>query len=699
MGIQVAQSEIEAVTVYTSGAIVVRAAELTSLDGAWPEEVRVAGLPLTLDDASIRVRVEGSATVPGAVGFRVALEVLGDNASAPPDEQALREARRDVLILEARQKDLDRITNRLAKIAPNSRPPGKEGEPPPPSPHTGRLSLMAFQQEKLRALASVAQDLQEKLRTARERLADLEDRKQRASNARPARPNELRKTLLVSLRSSGAGTPGSARLVFEYQVPGARWAPAYTLHFDADWSHASLAMRAVVAQRTGEDWRGVRVSLSTAQMHAWTELPELTSLRLGRWQPPAKTGWRSPPTGVEELYVDYDRETAGRKTEPVEMLLAAGPSPPSPVPQPPPKPAPAPGEFTKTFARPAMAMPAQARFREETTPRFVGAAALPPAPSQAPPPSGPSTESFAAAASILHQPDGVQTYAAPSSLDYAALYMPGADDPRRGKLAPARPSTRLEIFTQTQVSIQVNTIAVVQQACTEAAQLGVLPAAHSFPASVDGFDFAYRAQLPVDIPSDGQFHTIPLRTGEAESRLYYVTVPRAAPSVFRFTDIVNPLDAPLLRGPADIYSAGAFLMTAPLRLTPSKGVIKLGLGVEQRIKVSRNTAYAEETTGMMSGSLNLKHDIHIELRNLLRTAVQVEVRERVPVARSGDDQVRVTVSAKPQWELYQPTEGSLLGGHVWKVQVQPAEVLQLHAAYTITLPAKLEIASGNRREN
>jgi len=74
------------------------------------------------------------------------------------------------------------------------------------------------------------------------------------------------------------------------------------------------------------------------------------------------------------------------------------------------------------------------------------------------------------------------------------------------------------------------------------------------------------------------------------------------------------------------------------------------------------------------------------------------VRERVPVARDGDDQIRLAVTAKPQWEAYEPTEGSLRGGHVWKVAVKPAEVVQLQAAYTITMPAKMEIAAGNRRE-
>ena len=51
------RSRIEAVTVYRCGARITRVAEL-SKNGAYPPQVTVGDLPLSLDDASVRVRVE-----------------------------------------------------------------------------------------------------------------------------------------------------------------------------------------------------------------------------------------------------------------------------------------------------------------------------------------------------------------------------------------------------------------------------------------------------------------------------------------------------------------------------------------------------------------------------------------------------------------------------------------------------------------
>ncbi len=116
------------------------------------------------------------------------------------------------------------------------------------------------------------------------------------------------------------GADAGARLVFEYLVPGACWSPSYTVWLDG--GEARIAMRAMVAQRTGEDWSGVPLTLSTAEPDRWVELPELTKRRIGRAQPaPPKRAYRAPPEGADALFADYDRAFAPpsrHATEPAE---------------------------------------------------------------------------------------------------------------------------------------------------------------------------------------------------------------------------------------------------------------------------------------------------------------------------------------------------------------------------------------------
>src|SRR5262249_19176029 len=154
-----------------------------------------------------------------------------------------------------------------------------------------RRALNAFKLAEHGRLSDELAALERALQTADRALASLKDRASRSTTARNAKEHELHKTVIVTL--DGAATEAGAKLLLEYQVPGARWAPAYALYLGQGGAGAELVVRAAVAQRTGEDWLNARLVLSTADPEKWTELPELKSVRIGRAQPRKHArGWR-----------------------------------------------------------------------------------------------------------------------------------------------------------------------------------------------------------------------------------------------------------------------------------------------------------------------------------------------------------------------------------------------------------------------
>jgi len=58
---------------------------------------------------------------------------------------------------------------------------------------------------------------------------------------------------------------GAAEIDLTYLVGRAGWAPAYAIRSEADRSRVAIEYDAMVVQQTGEDWRDVRLSLSTAE--------------------------------------------------------------------------------------------------------------------------------------------------------------------------------------------------------------------------------------------------------------------------------------------------------------------------------------------------------------------------------------------------------------------------------------------------
>ena len=148
------ESRIDAVTVYHRGARVRRVAELAA--GPVPESIEIPGLPLALEDRSVRVRVEGlGGAVPVAGDVRVALTVPPrDAALAPPEDEEMIEARF------AEAAAADRVTTceaelaRLDHLAIARRPPGEDGKPPAPPPVDSRLALLELRRSREAALRS-----------------------------------------------------------------------------------------------------------------------------------------------------------------------------------------------------------------------------------------------------------------------------------------------------------------------------------------------------------------------------------------------------------------------------------------------------------------------------------------------------------------------------------------------------------------
>src|SRR5262249_13360974 len=157
-------------------------------------------------------------------------------------------------------------------------------------------------------------------------------------------------------------------------------------------------------------------------------------------------------------------------------------------------------------------------------------------------------------------------------------------------------------------------------------------------------------------------------------------VPRETCDVFRLARVDNPHDAPLLPGPIDVYDAGDFVLASEVTFTPPHGTLELGLGVDQKVKAARRSKVRQETAGMLRGSLRLEHELEIDVENLGARAIELEVRERVPVrAIDGDDDVEIELGKiAPPWQEWAPEPESagapkLQGGRRWELALAPGE--------------------------
>ncbi|MEV6020003.1 MULTISPECIES: DUF4139 domain-containing protein [unclassified Streptomyces] len=688
-------SALDAVVVYAQGALCTRLAR-----GTVPPDgrVRVEGLPRSMDPDSLRAKVTGG---DGARVTEVRVEVDAEPSSTGTADGLRREMERLRDVAAAAQARRDRHEGLIAEVAAlRPVPPARRRDDPHrTTPVDAWLRLVDFVDERLTGLHRRLAELEEELRLAEHEFAIALDRWSHAST--DARPTHVDTTVCAALTLEGSG---EVELELEYGVPGAVWVPAYRLSHRQGDDSGTLVLRASVAQRTGEDWNGVRVALATADLRRRTDLPRLRSLRVGRRQTaPAPSGWREPPAGLADLFAGYDGAgprpavTGGRMAAGAVAagpVAAAGPgafaSGPVPPPQAPPAygmppaapmaPGAAPGAAAEAFGgalpdapQPVGAGPGgrpAARARRAGAPAALAAAApgrsaSPPPPPGSAPAAGPPRPSEA-------------------ELDYAALVLSGPDvgTESRGRLFPHTP---------------FDPVAVEYRRRAEAVSALPLPGHAVRPReSAGSFDHRFDAAARTDIPSDGTWHTVTVTEIPVGLRTEYLCVPAVEQTTYATLVLSNATDQALLAGPVEVTVDDEFLLTGALPTLAPGGVRRMGLGPAEGVQVTRRTNLRESVAGLRGNTTVLDHQVHVELANRLARAVTVEVHEQVPVTSNAD----IRIEERADWTAPGQDTGpdSLAPGtRVWRVDLPAGGTAVLDGGYEIRVPAAKAIVGGNRR--
>ncbi|WP_438041385.1 DUF4139 domain-containing protein [Sorangium sp. So ce128] len=734
-------SRIEGVVVYARGAIVTRRVELAAPLPRGAVEISVPGITPLAEPGSFRALIDAAGAPAGAaaasgpardvrdvIGVRARLVVPPAPVSRTALSAELRELELAIARLSAEREHLRLWRDQLGAVSLDPELARRFRPGDPAARIRDALAVSGLLSDELAALDARAAALDAELERARKELLAAQLDAAQATSGEVEERDPARLDVAVRLAPERGGAAGEPALRLEYAVFAARWWPAYAARFSRGATEVALQLDALVAQASGEDWKDVRLALATADLVQDTRLPELASLRLSRAQRPPRRGYRPAPEGLDAMFDGFDRfvaalpEPAARTTaapgklppardgdeatrnraspEPfAAMKRPAPPAPSGPAAPPPPMQAAAPMAFA-----PPMPLAAPARkSRGLSLPSFGGGHGAPPPP-PAPQASAPpvprsalgSAASVEAAASLEEEwlaPEqalegaGAAPALEPAQveewLDFDALHLPGAGK-QRGRLARDEPGPSRRDARRAEQDI---------------ADLGAPPRAVDPRDSRGQFDHFYVGESAADVPSNGRLHRVALGAARAPAAPRFVTAPREAAEVYREARVENPFDAPLLAGPVDIFVDGALAAQSALGRVDRGGLLRAGLGVEERIRVARNARVDESSAGLLGGSLAVEHAVVIDLSSSLGMGVEVEVLDRIPVTDDKDVEIKL-LSSQPKAEPYTQEElgEPVRGGLRWRVPIAPGGKASVAFTYRVVFSSKNEIVGGNRRE-
>ena len=264
------QSTIRTVTVYRQGAKISRTAKISLKPGN--QEVILDDLTSSIDANSLQVVVRGNATLLSAsvrknyVGYKTlpkrlrelkdSLELLGDRIQWIENEQAIYKGEEKLIL------DNQKIVNEKEKITA-----------------ADITQLADFYRNRLFTIRKKLYDNSIELRKVAERKQRIEKQLQELNYNRGQQMGEV--VLNIS-----ANVASQVTIEFSYLSMSAGWSPIYDIRCKDTDSPLDLVYKANVYQKTGYDWSGVDLTISTGNPSANNERPVMNPWYIDFYQPP-----------------------------------------------------------------------------------------------------------------------------------------------------------------------------------------------------------------------------------------------------------------------------------------------------------------------------------------------------------------------------------------------------------------------------
>jgi uncharacterized protein (TIGR02231 family) len=210
-------------------------------------------------------------------------------------------------------------------------------------------------------------------------------------------------------------------------------------------------------------------------------------------------------------------------------------------------------------------------------------------------------------------------------------------------------------------------------------------------ADISSSEFAANFRIPqsVDLESGGEPRRARILQDSFTGELSRYSAPRFSQNTYIKGEVENHLEAPLLKGTAEIYIETApgggprmsnFVGKERIGPVASGETFSIHLGIDQDIKVSHKLEKRERLTREGKGKKKIRYHYLITLESFKRDTVSVAVEDRVPVSTVKEISVD-DVDLEPK-----PDERKEDGVVTWKLELVPGVKLKIRIAYTIVFP-------------
>jgi hypothetical protein len=195
----------------------------------------------------------------------------------------------------------------------------------------------------------------------------------------------------------------------------------------------------------------------------------------------------------------------------------------------------------------------------------------------------------------------------------------------------------------------------------------------------------YDIELPYTVPTDNKEYQVEIKENVLAAFYEYSCAPKLETDVFLTAHLTDWEQYNLPEGEANLYFEGTFLGKTVLKTQSTEDTLKISMGRDKNIVVKR-VKQKELTTkrGIFSGKKTESRTYEIAVKNKKNIGISLNIEDQVPIATDKQIDVQYTFSDNP---VVDKNTGRL----TWKLQLKPLEDKKLQISYTVKHPAEWQV--------
>jgi len=189
----------------------------------------------------------------------------------------------------------------------------------------------------------------------------------------------------------------------------------------------------------------------------------------------------------------------------------------------------------------------------------------------------------------------------------------------------------------------------------------------------------FKITLPHSIPADGKKHMVEIQNYKLPAKFSHFSVPKLDRDAFLLAKVTGWEDYNLLSGEASIFYAGTYVGKSYINARSTNDTLDLSFGRDKSIVITREKLKDFSSKKFIGTNKKETFAYEISLRNTKKDAVEVVIRDQVPI--SSDKEITVELLESSDAEYNEET-----GKLTWRVKLSPSETKKLRLMFSVKYP-------------